>query len=290
MLATFRTLGFTPDFVAYHRYEQAPGGENDMALLNAASTWPSDVAAIRQMLSDYLGPKSKDTEINCTETNSVYGNPGKQSTSLVNGLFLADAIGTVMKTELKSFMWWDLRNGQGTGNNNSQYLYGWREYGDYGIVDGTTPAAPADRYPTFYAYKLLTNFARGGEGVKQATSDYDLLGAYAVRDHVAHTVNLLLINKHPVSPLNVSVTVSGFKVGAQANVYSYGIPQDTAAQTGTGSADVAQSTLALGAETFTYAPAPYSATVIKISKHVRHPGDPADDDDNDDDDDDCDQN
>ena len=75
-------------------------------------------------------------------------------------------------------------------------------------------------------YKLLTNFARGGEGVLNPTSDYSLLGAYAVRDHVAHTVNLLLINKHPISPLNVSVTLSGFKVGAQADVFSYGIPQD----------------------------------------------------------------
>ena len=53
-----------------------------------------------------------------------------------------------MKTEVDSFLWWDFRNGPGTGNNNSPYLYGWREFGDYGIVDSATPAAPADRYPT----------------------------------------------------------------------------------------------------------------------------------------------
>ena len=63
MLATFKQLDFIPDFVSYHRYEQAPGSENDAYLLGAASTWASDAALLRQMLTDYLGPKSARTEI-----------------------------------------------------------------------------------------------------------------------------------------------------------------------------------------------------------------------------------
>ena len=55
MLDTLQQLGVTPDFVVYHRYEQGPGGESDLFLLNSAASWPNDAAALRQMLDDYLG-------------------------------------------------------------------------------------------------------------------------------------------------------------------------------------------------------------------------------------------
>jgi hypothetical protein len=263
MLATFQKLGVFPDFVAYHRYEQGPGGESDIYLLGAAKTWSDDATTIRQILNDYLGPRAKRVEMACTETNSVYSDPGKQSTSLVNGLFFADAIGNIMKTEFDSFLWWDLRNGQGQGNN-SDLLYGWREYGDYGVVDAAQPAGPADRYPTFYVYKLLKHFARGGESVLDVTSDYAGLGVYAVREPHSGTLNLLIINKHPLVSLNASVEIKGFWAHERAEVYSYGMPQDASAQTGVGSADVAESSVELGDRTLTYAPAPYSATVIRL--------------------------
>lgn len=275
MLAAFKRLGTIPDFVIYHRYEQGPGGENDTFLLNSTKTWANDAARIRQMLNDYLGKDAKRVEIVCTENNSVYSNPGKQTTSLVNGLFFADSLGNIMKTEFNAFLWWDLRNGQETGNNNSSLLYGWRRYGDYGIVTYANPAGPADRYPTFYVYKLLKQYARGGERVVSATSDYQGLGVYAVRDQHAHTLNLLLINKHPTATLSTRVTIDGFKLGSSAEVYSYGIPEDEAARTGTGSADVAHTTTSLAGQTITYAPGPYSATVLQI-KHADDDDDPDD--------------
>jgi hypothetical protein len=133
-------------------------------------------------------------ELAVTEHNSVYSNPGKQTTSLVNGLFYADAVGTLLKTEFNAMLWWDLRNGQEAGNNNSPTLYGWRRYGDYGIVNATIPPGPADRYPTFYVNKLLKYFARGGEKVVQASSDYQGLGVYAVKG-TEHSLRILVINK-----------------------------------------------------------------------------------------------
>jgi hypothetical protein len=67
LLDTLRQLGITPDFVVYHRYEQGPGGESDLFLLNSAASWPSDAANLRQMLDDYLGRKSQRVELICTE-------------------------------------------------------------------------------------------------------------------------------------------------------------------------------------------------------------------------------
>lgn len=266
MLATLKQLGVTPDFVIYHRYEQGPTGESDAFLLNAARTWARDAAAIRQNLTDYLGASARGVEIMCTENNSVFSNPGKQTTSLVNGLFLADSLANLMKTEFNGFFWWNVRNGQEAANNNDTNLYGWRPYGDYGIVNAATPAGPADRYPTFYVYKLLQHFARGGERLVTATSDYTGLGVYAVRDPRSRTLNLLLINKHPVATLEVGITARGFAPAQSAEVFSYGIPQDEAARTGTGSADVARSVAPIEGATFTWRPAPYSVTVIRLSQ------------------------
>src|SRR4029079_7881514 len=92
MLTTLRSLGVTPDFLIHHSYLQGPGLEGDAALLQSARIWTSDAANLRQMLTDYLGAAGAGVELACTEHNSVYTNPGKQSTSLVNGLFLADTI------------------------------------------------------------------------------------------------------------------------------------------------------------------------------------------------------
>ena len=276
MLDTLRQLGVTPDFVVYHRYEQAPGSESDLFLLNAAATWPDDAANLRQMLDDYLGRKSKRVELIVTENNSVFSNPGKQTTSLVNGLFLADSIGNLLETEFNGLMWWDLRNGQDGGNNNSSTLYGWRRYGDYGIVDSTDPAGAADRYPTFYVDKLLSHFARGGERVVQAQSDYRGLGVYAVKDK-DHRLNILVINKHPTAALNATISIPALRKGEQATVFSYGIPQDEAAHTGTGSADVQQSSLTMQGATLTFSPGPYSASVIQLSKRERSRHDKSDD-------------
>lgn len=264
LLATFNGLGVTPDFVIYHRYAQSPGAENDATLLQASATWSNDAANLRQQLSDYLGPPATNVELVCTENNSVSSNPGKQTTSLVNGLFLADSIGNALQTEFNALVWWDTRNGQETGNNNAPSLYGWREYGDYGITDSTNPAAPADRYPTYYVTRLLQYFARGGDRIVPATSDYALLSVYAAA-RANGLLSLLVINKSASNSLNASFSVHGYLPGTNAVMYSYGIPQDDAACTGFGSADVAQTNFTGAGTNFFWAFPPYSATVICLS-------------------------
>jgi alpha-L-arabinofuranosidase len=266
LLATLRSLGVTPDFVAYHRYEQGPGEESDAVLLQSAQTWPLDVADLRGQLADYLGDAGAGVELVVTENNSVYTRPGKQTTSLVNALFLADAVGIVLQTEINAFVWWDARNSQEHSNNNGGDLFGWRAYGDYGVI--ATPlvggSSSADEpYPTYFAFKLLAHFARGGDAVVHASSDHPLLAVYAARRHEG-PLSLLVINKSPTRTLDASIAISGFVPGAVATVRSYGIPQDEAARTGVGSPDLTESTLAVPGAVLTAAFSPYSATVVTI--------------------------
>jgi alpha-N-arabinofuranosidase len=261
MLATMKSLGVTPDFLIYHRYAQAPGAETDSGLLTSNGTWSTDAADLRTQLNDYLGSAAAGVEIDCTENNSVYTNPGKQTTSLVNGLFLADSICAAMNTEFNSVVWWDLRNGQESGNNNSSSLYGWRQYGDYGVVDSVDPAGPADAYPTYYVAKLLQHLARGGDTLVSSTSDCSLLSVCAAK-RTNGALTLLVVNKSASNALKANITISGTTPGGTGTLYSYGIPQDNAAESGVGSADVASSAISGLSSNFTYSFPAYSANVI----------------------------
>jgi len=262
MLSTLKQLGVTPDFVIYHKYINGPGQENDATLLQSTQSWAVDVANLRGMLSDYLGTASAKVEIVATEHNSVWSTPtGKQMTSLVNGLFLADSIGQALQTELAGLVWWLMRSSPETNGNNSPSLYGWRQYGGYGIISQQNTGY--QRYPTFYIAKLLSKFTRGGDTVVKVTSNYALVSAYAVK-RTNGTLSLLIINKSPTNTFNPNISISGYSPSPTATVYSYGVPQDEAARTGSGSPDIAQTTIANIGSSFSLQVAPYSVTVLSF--------------------------
>jgi hypothetical protein len=141
-------------------------------------------------------------------------------------------------------------------------------YGDYGIL--ATPSGQSwgdssyyDGYPAFYTMKLLSDFARGGDTIVQASSDNTLLPVYAAK-RADGSLCLLVINKAPTTTYTGSITLSSFVPLSTATVYSYGIPQDTAAQTGNGSKDIATTSISNAGATFSLSVAPYSANVIVL--------------------------
>jgi hypothetical protein len=261
MLATLKELGVRPDWVSVHYYPQGlPGYENDARLLRSTAKWAALAAPLRQHLKNYFGDAHTNVEMLCTENNSTPQNTGKQTTSLVNGLYLADSFGQLAQTEFKSFIWWNLRNAQDRKSNNVPSLYGWRQYGDHGIMSGNDV-----RYPTFHVFKLLNYFARGGDQIVRARSDNKLLSVYAAR-RADRTLALLIINKSPKTVMNANFSIASFQPQSEATIYSYGMPQDEAARTGVGSEELAQSTFGSASAEFTRAIAPYSVTVMVLSR------------------------
>jgi hypothetical protein len=272
LLTTLKSLAVMPDFLIYHRYDQAPGRESDAGLLQSSATWPDDAASLRGQLNDYLGTGSASVELLVTEHNSVSSKPGKQSTSLVDGLFLADSFGSLLHTEFNASTWWALRNGppsDSTGGiigNNSASLYGWRGYGDYGLLSIPHRGGAAsyyEKHPTYHAMKLLSYFARGGDKVLKTASSSPLLDVYAVRR--AGAVRLLVINKDPARKLTADISLSGFTPPALANTYTYGMANDDAARPGgAGCADIEGARLDVPGATFSASFAPYSMTVVLL--------------------------
>jgi alpha-L-arabinofuranosidase len=278
MLSEMKALGVLPDFVIYHFYWQyttsgwtfyTASPDSDPLLMQVAenpapsdwSDWASAAASLRQQITDYVGPAGANIELCVTENNSDAGAMGRQSTSLVNALYLADSTSQLMKTEFRSYVWWDLHNGAETDGNFDPSIYGWRTAGDYGVLDGSN-----NPYPTFYAEKLLQYFARSGDSVLNGTSDNPLLSAYAVR-RTNGALTLLVINKDMVTNLNAQIGLTNFSTATSATVQSYGLPQDQAAENNLSPAlqDIATTNFSGAGTSFSYNFPPLSLTLFTFA-------------------------
>ena len=254
LLTTLKSLGVTPDFVIHHVYPEwtdvnnPVGSDGDQSLLQSAASWPADAADLRQQITDYTGSAGAAIELLCTENNADSGAQGVQSTSLVDGLYYADSHGQLMQTEFNSHIWWDFRNGTDTTGWFDPSLYGWRTFGDLGMVNG-----PNTRLPAFYAAKLMQYFAQAGDTILASASDYPLLSIYAAQ-RTSGALSLLVLNKDTTTNFNAQIALTDYSPSGSAMVRSFGIPQDEAARTNGPAAaqDIATNAFTGVAATFNY--------------------------------------
>ncbi len=272
LLTTLKSLGAQPDFLIHHvypEYTQLPLStspparcvDSDMFLLQATGNWASDAATLRQEISDYFGPAGTNIELCCTENNSDSSNGGKQLSSLVNGLYEADTLAHLMQTEFNSYLWWDLRNGTGSNGELDPSLYGWRQYGDEGLITGAT-----DYNPDYYAMKIMQYFARPGDTILKATSDYILLSTYAAAQ-TNGILKVLVVNKDPVATFNGQLNFNGYSPASNAVIHTYGESQDNATMNNLSPAlkDIAATSITTASNLFSYSFPPYSLTVLTFT-------------------------
>ncbi len=234
---------YLPGFLSDHDYMFNPGQEDDATLLlhsvndpnftgyGGPKDWVGRSQAYRAVLQEYLGDADAGVELLCTEFNSISSNVSNQTTSLVNGLWLADALGGILQTEYNAAIVWDLRNGYNTSHYNPN-LYGWRTGGDYGLLgSGSSVPPPATGpyvpYPTYFAEQLFSHVAHNGDSVVTAASDDPNLSVYAVQQQNGHLA-LLVINKSPAGDLTGQFGLTGFTPKHRAVVWQYGEAEDNA--------------------------------------------------------------
>jgi hypothetical protein len=279
VLADGAALGFVPGFISDHSYMQAPGAESDSYLLDNTVTdsgsvldWSTRYADYESVLQQTVGSQASSVQVMATEYNSVWADPGKQSTSLVNGLFVADSLGSLLDSGYSGGFVWDLRNAFDPSQNNSNLLYGWREGGDYGQLgdpnDNSPPTTgPYVAYPGYDALQLASKIIQSGGEVVPATSNYSDLNVYAVREP-AGNLELLVINVNPGASLTEQFDLTGFQPGGPAQVWQYGEAQDTAqSQSATGASALAyaSTSVSLSGSNFSYTFPAYSMTVLDLS-------------------------
>jgi len=259
------------DFVSIHWYAQGPTGESDADLLaspgNGQATPVSYTPSIKEMvatlrgkLSQYCGAHANAVQIMVTETNSVSYNPGKQTTSLVNALFLSDQVLTWLENGVANVDWWAIHNGPFDGNADPA-LYGKYEFGDYGILsrgltsDNGALEPPAETpFPAYYGLQMLAHLGHLSHSQLLGTSSSTPLVAIHAIKQVDGKVHALLLNKSPSNAYTVSVALKGASVHGVARVFGYG----------KGDAAIRSSEKLVFGSSFSTRLAPYSMTTIQL--------------------------
>jgi hypothetical protein len=135
VLSDLNTDGFKPGtagmpggppslFISDHNYMQAAGQESDSTLLlhtvsdpnNEPLDWSRRYQDYQSLLANTPGVQAWHVPVLATEFNSVVAqDPGKQTTSLVNGLFIADSIGSLLDSGYAGGCAPRRREGSGSG-------------------------------------------------------------------------------------------------------------------------------------------------------------------------------
>jgi hypothetical protein len=256
------------DFVIVHWYPQSPGAESDPGLLATPESGgsntpsiPSMVATLQSLITQYCGSHANAVQILVTETNSVSYNPGKQTTSLVNGLFLADSMMTWLENGVTNVDLWAIHNSISCGNNVSPSLYGSYAYGDYGFLStggwcSTAAEPPAETpFPSYYGMQVLSQLVVPGGTILSASSSAALVHAHAVqRLGLFGSVNVMLVNEDPSNSYAVTVSLQGAKAHGFVDVFTYGI----------GSTSVTQSVSWAWGSSIAITVPPYSLTTLRL--------------------------
>ena len=273
---------FVPDFLSDHTYVT---GQSDSNLLlhtindpnfkgyqNVPADWAGKAAWYRSKLNANLGTTlAAGVELMETEFNCDLGT--KQSTSLVSGLWMADAIGGLMQTEFTAALQWDLTNGYNAMTADPNY-YGWREGSDNGMISTGTNAPPTSGpyipYPVYFTEQLWSKIVQNGSQIVSVNSSDPNLTTYAIREQDG-TVGLMVINKSLNSDLSGTFYFTGFTPNTSATYWQYGRAEDTAqSQSSNGSAALSTgiAPLLVDGSSFEYSFPSYSMTVIILSPGI----------------------
>ncbi len=227
------------DFVELHEYVQGPGSESDTYLLTQApAAITADIKSVRSELA--AAGRSSTMPILLGEFNSVYSNPGKQSLSIVNGLFTGLTFGELLNDGVPMNTWFMSIGGGCSGgadsNSGAAALYGWQNFGSYdqvseGLAAGScAPNSQAVPFgtvlPSGYAEQLAASFAVAGNSMLSAAVDASLSNVRAYAATQGSGFALMLFNLDQNANTTVTVGISNTpKTSFTASTITYGKAQ-----------------------------------------------------------------
>src|ERR1017187_8902264 len=137
-------------------------------------------------------------------------------------------------------------------------------YGAFGMMWNQNLGIPlTNRFPTYFAAGMISRFIGSHDTVLNVSSDNALVSAYAAL-RTNGSLTLMAINKNSTTNYPLNIVLTNYAPFSIATLYSYGMPQDNAAQTGVGSCDIAQTNVSGVSTNFSYVLAPYSINVFEF--------------------------
>jgi hypothetical protein len=215
------------DFVEYHYYPETPGQETDAFIVHqAAQELTTNINAIKSELAKWGTP---DTPIYVGEIGGPYGNPGKQSWSITQGLYAGQVLGEMMNDGVSRLTWWiGFGNCDGQAGNDSATLYGWQGFGAYNVFsDGPADATCSGAgpigtmSPTARAFQLFSSVAINGESVLSATVAGDTTDVRAYAATNPGGTALVLFNLNETASQQVSIALLGQTSSSNVKVTTY---------------------------------------------------------------------
>ena len=206
------------DFIEVHWYAEQPGEESDSYLLDRA---PQDFSRLIHHLERELAAAGRpNTPIVVGEVNSVAYNQGKQSVSIVNGLFAGQVLAEGIEDGLAADAWWFGVGGiQDCGIHNPPGLYGFQDWGSYDLIFGNTRSAYNDCQgpngghviaegalsPSGHAFRLVAEFANPGERLLSTASGSADARAYAATQGKGYAVLLFNLSETKTKAIHITI-------------------------------------------------------------------------------------
>ena len=274
-------IGFVPGLHLRPQLHASPGQESDSFLLNnTVSNAHSDlrlVDALRRLPDRCSSKRSAARRPACTlmatEFNSVYLNPGKQSTSLVNGLFIANSLGSLLDSGYAAATSGTSATAGTPAITTAISSTAGGKAGDYGILGAGRAKRPALRRHLRRLSRAISpcNLPRRSPPpaaqVVSAASNYGDLDVYAVQAVQRRSRPAGDQHESGRGHHRANSTSTGFQPAGPAQVWQYGKTKTRLrAITTNGAASLANSstTLSLNGANFSYTFPAYSMTVLDL--------------------------
>ena len=223
------------DFVELHYYPEYNKDSDAFLLGPAIDNFARDLSALREQMT-HAGVSSS-VPIYLGEYNNDAGNEGKQSVSIVNGLFVGQMLGTLANAGIPMSTFWLAYGSCDETGDYSKKLYGWQHFGSEALFsDGlpnsyegcaTTPKIPGGTpFPTARVMAVLAGGVPAGSLVRRVTvrgSPRDDVRAYGFAEGGGYALAIFNDTLAAVG-VNVSIANSG-RSGFAAALKTYGKTQ-----------------------------------------------------------------
>ncbi len=262
------------DFVEVHYYPEYNVHSDAQLLGPDVDDFAADLSGLRKQMT--AAGLSKRVPIYLGEFNNDAGNEGKQSVSIVNGLYLGQMLGTLANAGVPMATWWVAYGSCDETGDYSKKLYGWQKFGSEALFsDGLpdpyegcadTPKIPGGTpFPTARVMALIASAAQAGAQVRAVSVPGSLgsrVRAYGFAQNGGYAL-VLFNNTLRAIAVNARVAGSG-KSGFTGTLLVYGKAQYDQSKENKWTGPASKSLGSVGT-TIPLTLGPYSVTVLSLS-------------------------